>query len=569
MLTRQRRGDRPRGGILAVGPGAALFIAIFVLPALWLLATSVLTAERFGSSLPLTLDGFRDIFESPLTWTFVKNALYIGFPTAAVTVAAAIPVAYWLRFAARRARIPVIFLLIATLFASYLVRIYAWRTLLGQNGIINVGLQEVGLIDEPLGFLLFSRFATVIGLTHLFLPIVVMLLLGAFQPLESGYLEVGRDLGASGLTVWRRVVLPILAQPILGAFMLILIIASSDWATATFLGGGRDTLIGQEILRTFQQAGNYPRGAAYTILLLAVLAASFGIIAAGLRLAGLNNLRMGDAAPGPPRPAPLAGAWTAITLVFLWVPLMLVILFSFHRTAGLSLPFEGFSLRWYRTLFDDGIASEAFFRSLRMAALVTAITAVVGTLAAFGLTRIRPLARTTLTGAFLAPIALPPIFVGAALLTYVAALGYTLSTRTIFMGHLVMTLPLFLLMLKTALDRLDPALDEVSADLGARPFQVLTRSTLPQIWPTIVGASALTFAVSFDEFPVTVFLSGPEMTLPLYIYARARKTIDPTINAVSTLLLGVMMLLCVIGALMVLAAQRRRSDQTNPLANPA
>ena len=226
----------------------------------------------------------------------------------------------------------------------------------------------MGLIDEPLGFLLFSRFATVIGLSHLFLPIVVMLLLGAFQPLESGYLEVGRDLGAGSLTVWRRVVLPILAQPILGAFMLILIIASSDWATATFLGGGRDTLIGQEILRTFQQAGNYPRGAAYTILLLAVLAASFGIIAAGLRLAGLNNLRMGDAAPGPPRPAPLAGAWTAITLVFLWVPLVLVILFSFHRTAGLSLPFEGFSLRWYRTLFDDGIASEAFFRSLRMAA---------------------------------------------------------------------------------------------------------------------------------------------------------------------------------------------------------
>lgn len=568
MLNRQSRGSRPRGGSLAVAPGAVLFAAIFVAPAIWLLTSSVLTPQRFKSTGPLTLEGFREIFDSPLTGEFVRNSLYIGLPTAIVTVVAAIPVAYWLRFAAQRARIPVVFMLIATLFASYLVRIYAWRTLLGQNGIINVGLDKLGLIDEPLGFLLFSRFATVVGLTHLFLPVVILLLLGAFQPLESGYLEVSRDLGAGSLVIWRRVVLPILAQPILSAFMLILVIASSDWATATFLGGGRDTLMGQEIQRTFQQVGNYSRGSAYTVLLLVILLIAFTVIAVVLRLAGLHNLRMGDAAPGQPRRAPWAGAWTALMLTFMWVPLLLVMLFSFHKTAGLSLPFEGFSLRWYRELFNDDVATDAFFRSLRLAALVTAITAVFGTLAAFGLARIRPLPRRALTGAFLAPVALPPIFIGAALLTYVASLGFTLSLRTVILGHLVMTLPLFLLIVKTSLDRLDSALDEIAADLGARPFQILMRSTLPQIWPTIVGASSLSFAVSFDEFPVSVFLTGPELTLPLYIYARLRRTVDPTINAVSTLLLGVMMLLFLIGALMAYAVHRRRTDLT-VLAAPA
>lgn len=563
MNREQRQDSGTRGGWLAVGPGIVLFTVIFVIPAAWLLGSSVLTSGRFESSRPLTLDSFREVLDSPLTSEFVKNSLWIGIPTAVITVAAAVPVAYWLRFAAKRSQLPVIFLLIATLFASYLVRIYAWRTMLGEHGIINVALDRLGLIDEPLEFLLFSRFATVIGLTHLFLPIVVLLMLGAFRPLESGYLEVGRDLGANQLGVWWRVVLPILAQPLTTAFIFVLVVASSDWATATFLGGGRNTMLGQEIQRTFQEVGNYSRGAAYVVLLLVVLLVALGLISLLLRALGLSNLELGDAAPGQPRRSRWAGAWTVVVLVFLWLPLLLVVLFSFHKTSGLSLPFEGFSTRWYRDLFNDEAATDAFGRSVRVAALVTVITASIGTLAAFGLRRIRPpFARRTLTGVFLLPMMLPPLFIGAALLAYVAALGQSLSIKTLIVGHLVQTIPLFLLVVKASLDRLDPAVDEVAADLGATPLQVLTRTTLPQIWPTVVGACALTFALSFDEFPVSVFLGGPDRTLPLYIYARLRRTVDPTINAVSTLLMALMFVLCLVGGLMALAVERRNVTAT-------
>jgi spermidine/putrescine transport system permease protein len=552
-----RRQSRPSGGLIAVAPGALLMLAISVAPMLWLLGSSVFTNRRFGSELPFTLDSYREILDSPLTWRFLLNSLRIGLPTAVVTVAAAVPVAYWLHFAARKSRTVVIFLIVATLVVSYLVRIYAWRTMLGQNGVINFGLERAGLVDEPLQFLLFSRFATVIGLTHLLLPVVVVLLIGAFRPIQAGYLEAATDLGAGRLVVWLRILMPMLAQPMVTAFLFVVVVASSDWATSTFLGGGRNTMLGEEIQRSFQVVGNYPRGAAYAVVLVAALAIALVVVHALLHAAGLGNLRSGDAAPGAPRSATLAGAWTAAVVVFLWVPLVVVVLFSFHATAGLSLPYEGFSLRWYSELFHDELGAEALTRSLWLAVVVTTITALVGIPAAFGLSRLRPLLRRSLMIVFLAPIALPPLMIGAGLLSYVAALGLDLSSRTTAVGHLVLTIPLFVLVVATSVDRLDPALAELAADLGASPMKVLTRSTLPQVWPAVLGGSVLTFAVSFDEFPVSVFVSGSATTLPLYIYAQLRRTVDPRVNAASTLLLGALVAVGVTAAVVIRASRRR------------
>ena len=107
----------------------------------------------------------------------------------------------------------VLFLITATLFASYLVRIYAWRTILGENGLLNSGLERLGLIDEPLGFLLYSRFAVTVALVHIFLPYVVLVLFAGFRPIAPGLLEAAQDLGANALTRWRKVILPLIAAP--------------------------------------------------------------------------------------------------------------------------------------------------------------------------------------------------------------------------------------------------------------------------------------------------------------------------------------------------------------------
>ena len=113
-----------------------------------------------------------------------------------------------------------LFLITATFFASYLVRIYAWRSILGENGLLNSGLNRLGVIDEPLGFLLYNRFSVTVALVHIFLPYVVLVLYAGFRPVSPALVEAAQDLGANAPTRWRRVILPLVAAPAATAFML-------------------------------------------------------------------------------------------------------------------------------------------------------------------------------------------------------------------------------------------------------------------------------------------------------------------------------------------------------------
>ncbi|MEJ7706284.1 MAG: ABC transporter permease [Nocardioidaceae bacterium] len=149
----------------------------------------------------------------PINRKLAWNSFLIGLLTATVTVLIGLPIAYWLRFVAQRSRLTVLFLIIASMFASYLVRIYAWRTVLGSNGLINDGLIRLGIIDQPLDFLLFNRFAVTVALVHIFLPYVVLVLYASMAPMSSNLLELGQDLGAGPSLIWRRVILPIMAAP--------------------------------------------------------------------------------------------------------------------------------------------------------------------------------------------------------------------------------------------------------------------------------------------------------------------------------------------------------------------
>src|SRR5207244_4090691 len=136
----------------------------------------------------------------------------------------------------------------ATLFANYLVRIYAWRLALGENGVINWILINLGVPRGRLDFLLFSRFAVAVALVHIMLPLVVLLLFAAFNPLEPRYLEAAQNFGAGALTRWRRVILPLMAPPAATAFLLTFVLASADYVTPTFLGGVNGQLFGIQVL---------------------------------------------------------------------------------------------------------------------------------------------------------------------------------------------------------------------------------------------------------------------------------------------------------------------------------
>ncbi|HUR15965.1 MAG TPA: ABC transporter permease [Candidatus Limnocylindrales bacterium] len=255
---------------------------------------------------------------------------------------------------------------------------------------------------------------------------------------------------------------------------------------------------------------------------------------------------------------------TAAAVVFLFVPLVLVVLFSFHST-GLSFPFRGFSLRWYEEIFSSHEFRTAALNSLIVATSTSLITLIAGTLAAYGLSRTASRLRGPLALLFFLPITLPGLFLGLALLVSFSRLQVKLSLATVTIAHLVYVFPYYVLISRAALDRLDRGLEEVAADLGANAMLVFRRVTLPQIWPVLLGATCLAFALSFDEFVITFFVVGEDSTLPLFIWSRLRRTIDPSINAVSTLLLLSTLLLFAFAFALALRGERLRSGRTAPL----
>ena len=181
-------------------------------------------------------------------------------------------------------------LVVASMFAGYLVRIYAWRTVLGSNGVVNAGLERVGLVDEPLGFLIFSRTAVVIAELHLSLPFAIVILYAAIGPIRPELLEAAEDLGAGPWVRWRQVILPLVASPMANAWMFVFIISSADFVTPQFLGGVSGQLIGSQINRYFREAGDYGKGAALAVLMIVFYAAVFAAIHGGLRMARLHRV---------------------------------------------------------------------------------------------------------------------------------------------------------------------------------------------------------------------------------------------------------------------------------------
>ena len=289
---RSRRGGRFRIGPAALALPAALWMIVFFgAPLLLFLVYSFLTAQLYDVSGPLTIAAYRDAITTDVNLTLAVNSLVVGVAVAVTTIVIGLPIAYWLRFAAGRWEAFVLFLITATFFASYLVRIYAWRSSLGENGLLNSGLERLGILDQPLGFILYSRFAVTVALVHIFLPYVVLVLYAGFRPISPALVEAAQDLGANSLTRWRKVILPLVAAPAATSAVLVFVLSASDYVTPQFLGGTDGAMLGVRIQTALTGSGNWPLGAALSFLMLATFAAGYALTLLLLRVLRLNRIR--------------------------------------------------------------------------------------------------------------------------------------------------------------------------------------------------------------------------------------------------------------------------------------
>jgi spermidine/putrescine transport system permease protein len=224
-------------------------------------------------------------------------------------------------------------------------------------------------------------------------------------------------------------------------------------------------------------------------------------------------------------------------IAFLYLPVAVVVIFAFNGGSNLSWPIQGLSLRWFYLIFNDLSFRNAFLASVEASLIVAILSVAISTAAAMLFTRRPSRASRALQVLSLLPAMMPPLFIAVSLFTAMAYLDIKPGMPMIVLGQLVVTLPFVLAVINARLQRFDTDLEAAARDLGAGPVQTLRRITFPIMLPVLVGAALLAFAFSFDEVLITNFTSGMMATLPLYTYSRLHRSIDPSINAVATLLL--------------------------------
>jgi len=244
--------------------------------------------------------------------------------------------------------------------------------------------------------------------------------------------------------------------------------------------------------------------------------------------------------------APILTTYAVFVFAFIYLPIVVLLAYSFNRDGVGGFPPRHFTMDWYRQLFADSAIWDAMLNSLIVATASVVLALTLGLLAALALDRASFPGKALFRRLVLLPLILPGIITGLSLLMFAVFIGLPLSLLTVFLGHGTALISVATTELFAGLQKMDRAQEEASLDLGATPWQTFWRITLPNLKLSLIAAGLLIFTLSMDEIAVTFFLIGRDNTLPLEIWGRLRRGITPEINAISTLIFAVSVALIVV-----------------------
>jgi spermidine/putrescine transport system permease protein len=230
------------------------------------------------------------------------------------------------------------------------------------------------------------------------------------------------------------------------------------------------------------------------------------------------------------------GAWSLAVYAFLYLPIVVLIVYSFNGNGVGGFPPQHLTLAWYRVLFQDSAMWSSVENSLLVALAAVGIAILIGFPAAYSLDRFDFPGKALFRRLILLPLIVPGIVTGISILMLMVAAGVHLSLVTVILGHGTALIAVATTELYAGLRKLDRSLEEAAADLGANGFRTLTSVVLPLMKTSLIGTALLIFTLSMDEIAVTFFLIGRENTLPLEIWSRLRRGVTPEMNAISTLI---------------------------------
>lgn len=244
-----------------------------------------------------------------------------------------------------------------------------------------------------------------------------------------------------------------------------------------------------------------------------------------------------------------------VVTFLLYLPILLMVIYSFNESK-LSSVWSGFSLKWYRTLFQNTAMFEALRNSIVLALTVSLAAGIIGTLGAYGFSRVKARSKSMIETVSMLPLMTPEIILGVVFMAFFSLLGLPFGLGTLILAHTTFCIPYVYMMVKARLVGMDRSLREAALDLGAGEVRAFFDITLPQLLPAVFSGMLLSFAMSFDDVIISIFVTGVHFnTLPIKIYTQLKTGLSPEINALCALMLGATLL--VIAAAYLIGRIRR------------
>ncbi len=246
-------------------------------------------------------------------------------------------------------------------------------------------------------------------------------------------------------------------------------------------------------------------------------------------------------------------------LLFFYLPILYVVVFSFNDTKSLS-NFTGFSLEWYIKMFNDRTIMEAIYYTVIIAVLATVISTVIGTITAIGLSKSNKVLKEAVNQINNLPMLNPDIVTAIGFMLFFTSLRIKTGFLTMLLAHIAFCIPYVILSITPRLRQLDNNLAEAALDLGCTPMEALFKVIIPQIKPGIVSGALVAFTMSFDDFVISLFTTGPGINnISIYVYANVKR-INPTINALSTILVVVITIVLILVNVVPMIKERRKKE---------
>jgi ABC-type spermidine/putrescine transport system permease subunit II len=544
-LARDERAERLRLFAIAL-PALAVIGATVIAPILKVLFLSLLDADG-----QISLANYATLASEGANLTVIATTLKVSLIVTVVSVLIGYPLTYFLVQIPRRVAALCLVSVVLPYLTSVLVRTYAWMVLLGRRGILNNTLSALGVIDDPLP-LMFNTTATVIGMVHMMLPLLVLPLYGAMRAIDTNCLRAAASLGAGPIAAFLEGLVPAFAAGPGRRHV-------PDLCDQPWIFHHADCA--RRWSRHHDRAADRHRDG--HLQRLRCRQRSWG------RLAGRNrnnSVRRREAHPRRSHGPAMIGAthlgrlwlyaFAAAALAFLILPTLLIVPMSFTATSFLQFPPPAWSFRWYRAWFGNPEWVDATIISFQAATLTMLFAAPLGFAAAYATRAAGARAARALAAVLTVPMLMPAILIGIGLYLVYVPLGLNNSIAGLVLAHTSLTIPYAYVIMLARLRDFDPRQELAARSLGCTRLRAFLSVTLPQVRASAIAAALLAFIFSFDEGVVAYFIAtGSASTLPRRMFLALQFGVDPTIAAISS---GLILLTVVVAAASQLAQTRGR-----------